>query len=271
MKNWLLHKVSYSMTESQREIEVKFCVRRPPPAFSHLPKIRNGILRKFLYSFPRIWGRPGGGLIQPRTLEVNLRFDNPEGELTKARRTLRLRKDNEARLTYKDGGQTIKGAISRREIEFVVSDFEAAEQFIEALGYETVFIYEKYRTTYEVEGRGGLTSLKGLKSLTSPTGRKSPKSLTSPTGLRSLMAKIMVDELPYGNFVEIEGDLEMLRPIAKELGLDWSKAIPASYFMLFERLKKARRLKFRDLTFENFKGIKVKPEEMGIEYADRQK
>jgi hypothetical protein len=39
--------------------------------------------------------------------------------------------------------------------------------------------------------------------------------------------------------------------------------------MLFERLRKARRLKFRDLTFENFKGIKVKPEEMGIEYADR--
>jgi len=38
--------------------------------------------------------------------------------------------------------------------------------------------------------------------------------------------------------------------------------------MLFERLCKAPQLKFRDLTFENFKGIKVKPEEMGIEYAD---
>jgi adenylate cyclase class 2 len=181
-----------------------------------------------------------------------LRFDTPDGELTKARRTLRLRKDTEARLTYKDGGQTIKGAISRREIEFVVSDFEEAKQFIEALGYETVFIYEKYRTTYEASPKG-LKSIKGLKSLKSP------------------MAKIMVDELPYGNFVEIEGDLEMLRPIAKELGLDWSKAIPASYFMLFERLHKARRLKFRDLTFGNFKGIKVKPEEMGIEYADQQK
>ena len=229
------------MMEQHREIEVKFCVRRPPPPFGHLPQIRS-----------LIWGRPGGGLIQPRTLEVNLRFDNPNGELTKSGRTLRLRKDTAARLTYKDNGQTIKGAISRREIEFVVSDFEAAEQFIEALGYETVFIYEKYRTTYETSPKG-LKSIKGLK------------------GLKSPMAKIMVDELPYGNFVEIEGDLEMLRPIAEELGLDWSKAIPAGYFMLFERLRKTRRLKFRDLTFENFKGIKVKPEEMGVEYADFEK
>ena len=235
------------MMEQHREIEVKFCVRRPPPPFGHLPQIRS-----------LIWGRPGGGLIQPRTLEVNLRFDNPNGELTKSGRTLRLRKDTAARLTYKDNGQTIKGAISRREIEFVVADFDSAKQFIEALGYEVVFIYEKYRTTYET-------------SLTSPTGLKSLRGLTSPTGLKSLMAKIMVDELPYGNFVEIEGDLMMLRPIAEEMGLDWDKAIPASYFMLFERLRKARGLNFRDLTFENFKGIKVKPEEMGIQYADQQK
>jgi len=38
--------------------------------------------------------------------------------------------------------------------------------------------------------------------------------------------------------------------------------------MLFERLRKARGLNFRDLTFENFKGINVTPEEMWIEYAD---
>ena len=29
----------------------------------------------------------------------------------------------------------------------------------------------------------------------------------------------MLDELPYGNFIEIEGELETLRPIAKELQL----------------------------------------------------
>ena len=80
----------------------------------------------------------------------------------------------------------------------------------------------------------------------------------------------MFDELPYGNFVEIEGELEMLRPIAEELQLDWDKAIPASYHALFERLCKSRGLTFRDLTFENFKEIKVSPDDMMIEYADHE-
>ena len=57
----------------------------------------------------------------------------------------------------------------------------------------------------------------------------------------------MLDELPYGNFIEIEGELEMLRPIAEQLRLNWDKAIPASYHALFERLCKSRGLSFRVL------------------------
>ena len=81
---------------------------------------------------------------------------------------------------------------------------------------------------------------------------------------------MMLDELPYGNFIEIEGELETLRPIADELQLDWDKAIPASYHALFERIRQSRGLTFRDLTFENFTGIKVSPEEMRIEFADQE-
>ena len=214
------------MAEDQRETEVKFCVRNlplPPPAFNRLPQIQ------------RIWGRRGGGLIQPRTFEVNLRFDTSNGNLTRAGRVLRLRKDELARLTYKDNTQFKDGALTRREIEFVASNFDSAKQFIEALGYEVVFIYEKYRTIYEYKG-----------------------------------AQMMLDELPYGNFIEIEGELETLRPIAEELKLDWDKAIPTSYYALFERLRQSRGLTFRDLTFENFKDIKVSAMDMMIEYADRE-
>ena len=67
----------------------------------------------------------------------------------RAGRVLRLRKDDLVRLTYKDNSQNIKGALSRREIEFVADDFDSAKQFIEALGYEVVFVYEKYRTTFD--------------------------------------------------------------------------------------------------------------------------
>ena len=225
------------MAEDQREIEVKFCVRRPPPGLPQIRKYGNGNLQSILL---RIWGRwlQAGGvwiLIQPRTFEVNLRFDTSSGDLTHEGRVLRLRKDDRARLTYKDNSQNIEGALSRREIEFVADDFDSAKQFIQALGYEVVFIYEKYRTTFKYKG-----------------------------------AHIMFDELPYGNFVEIEGELEMLHPIAEELHLDWEKAIPVSYHALFERLCKSRGLTFRDLTYVNFKEIKVSPMDMMIEYADHE-
>ena len=202
------------MAEDQREIEAKFFI-------SSLSQIE------------RLLHKLNGRLLSARTFEVNVRFDTRHRDLSRAGRVLRLRKDYAARLTYKGDSQVLNGALSRREIEFVVEDFDSARQFIEALGYEVVFIYEKYRTTFEYHG-----------------------------------VQIMLDELPYGNFIEIEGELEMLHPVANELKLEWSKAIPASYHRLFERLRRSRGLAFRDLTFENLKGIRVSPKEMMIEFAE---
>lgn len=172
-------------------------------------------------------------LLIPRIFEVNLRFDNSKGDLTRSGRVLRLRIDDLTRLTYKDNSRQVDGALSRREIEFAVADFDSAKQFLEALGYKVLFVYEKYRTTFQYQG-----------------------------------TRLMLDELPCGNFVEIEGELETLRPIAEELGLDWDKAIPVSYHALFERVSKSRSLSIRDLTFENFKEVKISPADMMIEYAD---
>ncbi len=185
----------------------------------------------------------GAQLIQPRTHELNLRFDTPAGDFQRDGRVLRLRRDRGIHLTYKDGGQLTAGALRRRELEFSADNFEIARQFLEALGYEVVFIYEKYRTIYQTsevfEDLGGLA------------------------------AHIMLDELPYGNFVEIEGELTTLQPIAQKLGLDWEVAIPASYHALFERISQARQLTFRDLSFENFSAIRVSPAELGVKTADQ--
>ncbi len=237
------------MNGQNRETEVKFYVRdlaairrrlQPPPPFTlrvlrgHLPELRNGALRRFLLFYSRIWGRLGGGLIQPRTHEVNLRFDTPDGSLQREGRVLRLRQDEAIHLTYKDGNTLKDGALSRREIEFEVSDFALARQFLEALGYETIFLYEKYRTIYEMDG-----------------------------------AHIMLDETPIGGLVEIEGELEELKAVAEKLRLNWAAAIPASYHALFGRVRKARGLKFHDLSFENFKGVKVLPEDFGALPADQ--
>ncbi len=203
------------MTSDNREIEAKFYVRDLKAIETRLVSLK-------------------AHLIATHVHEINLRFDTPTGDLKRDGRVLRLRYDNGIHLTYKEDGKLTAGAHDRREIEFTVGDFDSAKQFIEALGYEAIFMYEKYRTTYELDG-----------------------------------VHIMLDELPYGNFVEIEGELNKLEPIADKLGLNWGAAIPMGYFALYEKVRDGRGLKFRDLSFENFKDLAIKPDNLGVQIADR--
>jgi adenylate cyclase class 2 len=167
-------------------------------------------------------------------LETNLRFDLPDGSLRAAGRVLRLRRDTEARLTYKGPGQNDRGILDRQEIEFVADDFEKARHFLEALGYRQSVVYEKYRTTYEMEN-----------------------------------VAVMLDELPYGKFVEIEGETtEQIQAAAQKLHLDESAAIHDSYTGLFENIRKTLNLPFQDLTFENFKDIQTTSGQLGVRAAD---
>ena len=80
--------------------------------------------------------------IQPRVHEINLRFDNLDGNLRRDFKVLRLRKDTEAKFTFKGPSQEREGGVmSRKEIEFTVGDFESAKQFLELLGYVPVVFY----------------------------------------------------------------------------------------------------------------------------------
>lgn len=176
-----------------------------------------------------------GQVIAPRVLEVNLRFDTPDRSLTAAGKVLRLRRDTKSRVTYKGEGKLEGGANLRQELEFTVSDFNTTRAVFEALGYQIYTIYEKYRTTYEMDN-----------------------------------VEVVVDELPTGDFLEIEGpDSESIKLAAQQLGLNWDAGIMASYTVLFERLKGRLGLSFRDLSFENFKGLEVSPQDLGVTIADQ--
>lgn len=173
-------------------------------------------------------------LIQERILETNIRFDLPDARLRSKGRVLRLRRDTEARLTYKGGSRSEKGVLSRTEIEFTVGDFDKAKLFLEALGYQEMLRYDKYRAVYELDG-----------------------------------CHIMLDELPYGYFVEIEGEsVADIQQATDKLDLDWGAAITRSYNALFDSVKTALNLNFNDLSYENFAGIKVTPEHLGVTPAD---
>jgi adenylate cyclase, class 2 len=173
-------------------------------------------------------------LVQPRVYEINLRFDTPDMQLTRTFRVLRLRKDNQAIVTYKGPGQEIDGVRQRQELEFIVGDFDMAKVFFEALGYQVSVIYEKYRAIYDL----------------------GPVHIT-------------LDEMPYGTFAEIEGpDGKTIRETALRLGLDWETRIIDSYLVLFDRVKSALGLTIRDLTFENFKGVAVPASALGTRLAE---
>jgi len=189
-------------------------------------------------------------LIQPRVFEMNIRFDLPGGGLRSKGQVLRLRQDAEARLTYKNAGTKIDGIINRTEIEFTVDDFDKAKLFLEALGYQKMLEYDKYRTTYDLDSDRELS--------------ESRKQASGPQSCH-----IMLDELPFGNFIEIEGEtLEAIHSVSDQLNLNWSTAVTRGYSDLFQSVRQILNLSFSDLTFTNFNGITVSPEDLQVQPAD---
>jgi len=178
--------------------------------------------------------KAGARLLHPRVLEINLRFDTPDGRLTRQRRVLRLRKDYAVHLTYKGAARPGEAVSVRQEIEFEANNFEAAKAFLEALDYQVSVMYEKYRTDYKIND-----------------------------------LVIAVDEMPYGYFCEIEGPrVSSIRSIADSLELNWEARILDSYLGLFSRLQQGG-LQVHNLAFDEFKGVVAHLETLGLHPADQ--
>lgn len=181
------------------------------------------LLVKDLQAIEKRLQESGAQLKKARVYERNLRFDSVDGSFVKQGLVLRLRQDNRIRLTYKSAGEVVgDGMISRFEAEVEVSDFDTMRVILERLGYVPAMVYEKYRTTYTLNG-----------------------------------AEIVLDEMPYGNFVEIEGAADAIRTLIPQLGLEDKPRFTASYARLFDRVRRYLKLDMQDLTFENFQGIEV--------------
>jgi adenylate cyclase class 2 len=203
------------MSDQRNEIEVKYYV-------SNLEKVENRIHTL------------GVNLIQPRTFEYNILFDTPDGKLTESLQILRLRRDSRVRLTYKGPGRIVDGVHSRPEIEFTVSNFDHAKDFLEALNYQVKMVYEKYRAVYDLDG-----------------------------------VHITLDELPYGNFIEIEGpDAARIKNVSSKIRLKWDERIVVSYSRLFQVVCTNLDMTIDNLTFSNFTYFEVTPDILGIRPAD---
>ncbi len=166
--------------------------------------------------------KAGAELKRRRIFERNLRYDSADGSLTAHGIVLRLRQDDAVRLTFKEGDSIERGIVSRFEAEVTISDFDTMDLILRRLGYRVGLIYEKYRATYGLEG-----------------------------------AEIVLDELPFGNFTEIEGDAATIERVVESLGLADCRRMSASYTDIFLALRDRLELPGRDCTFEAFAGVDV--------------
>ena len=108
---------------------------------------------------------------------------------------LRLRRvGSKATLTYKKRLPSSSAIKQQREEETSISDPEAMEAILEALGFTPALVYEKRRQTWRL-------------------GK----------------AEIVIDVLPFGLFMEIEGRATEIKAVERKLGLKGLRAEQATY------------------------------------------
>jgi adenylate cyclase class 2 len=134
-----------------------------------------------------------GAEFEKEVFEVN--YQHRGGEMDERGATLRLRKIGDYTvLTYKE---KVKGDLgTKRKIEFEthVSDVDAAENIIERLGYSLTAVYEKRRKYWRLGD-----------------------------------VEVVLDELPFGLYMEIEGTDEAIAKASKKLGLKEIEYEPRGY------------------------------------------
>jgi adenylate cyclase class 2 len=156
-----------------------------------------------------------------RVFETNIRFENALKSLKEQGILIRLRHDDRSRLTFKTSLPTPDTQFKvHKELEVEVGDFHACRSILEALGYYPEQTYEKWRETFVLDN-----------------------------------TNLLIDTMPYGVFLEIEGEKSHIRKMADSLSLNWKERILLNYLEIFEVIQRAEALRFSDITFDNFTAI----------------
>jgi len=150
-----------------------------------------------------------------RVLEDDTLYDFPNRRLAKKGSILRLRdREDGSIFTFKEKIKTSMRAKVRKELESGVSSLSDVRSIVEALGLKPIWRYQKYRSSYRL---GGLHAL--------------------------------VDELPIGNFLELEGPKEEIDRWAGALGFNEEQFLLQSYRDLHDAWLKEKGLPEGDMIF----------------------
>ena len=148
--------------------------------------------------------RERGAIDEGEEFEENTLYGG--GQLDVSRQVLRLRRVGaRAIITYKERYASESAIKHQQEEETIVEDAQAMSAILEALGYKPALVYEKRRRTY-----------------------------------RLLEVELVLDELPFGLFMEIEGEEQAIVEVEQTLDLTEVEAEMASYPELTRRYGETR-------------------------------
>jgi len=134
-----------------------------------------------------------GAKLKATEFEENILYSG-EG-IDYSRAVLRLRRvGKRAILTYKERFPTSSSIKHQREDETEVSDADALDAILQALGFTPALVYEKRRMTWRLRG-----------------------------------AEIVVDDLPFGLFLEIEAGEDKILHVERKLAIKRLKSEHATY------------------------------------------
>jgi adenylate cyclase, class 2 len=166
-------------------------------------------------SLARELRKTGFRLVTKRTHEMNTLYDLPGEVLRGRKQLLRLREyGSKWTLTHKAGKKTGRHS-SREELETEVTDGQKMDLILRALGYSPSFRYEKFRAEW-TDGKG----------------------------------QVVVDEMPIGDFCEIEGPSQWIDATAKKLGVIEAEYITKNYAGLFAEWKARTKSMAKEMTFK---------------------
>lgn len=140
-----------------------------------------------------------GAQYRGKDFEENILFSN--SDLIEKRAVLRLRRIGERTiLTFKRRVQNEFAVKHNIEYETEVADFDEISQIFENLGFRPVLVYEKRRRTWNFR-----------------------------------QVEIVVDELPFGDFMEIEGSVTAIAEAEMFLGAEDFEVVHETYPNLTRR------------------------------------
>lgn len=146
--------------------------------------------------------------------QITTRMDSPELKLEKKGIFLRVRTGEKNIVTLKKKIKSNGDLFERMELETEVKNPELLADIFAELGFTKRSIMEKYRINYSYQN-----------------------------------TKISIDELPFGIYIEIEGNPKDIVRTAKELSLDLSKKITVTYWDLFEKYKRKTKKAGENIVF----------------------